>query len=190
MNKIKYYEQNQNYRHQKSLSRDNNVNILKDLPSMIKNKMNQIYQEELEESRNQNRFLNDLRNQVFSELRDQRKQDNLKYKQQIEELRKLKDDEEKEKYELIEKIKQQRLQNYPNVIKHKNPLIQPYNNNIYNPFPFNYPNFPINFGGSSLSSSIDELIKVYLLKDIMHNPRLQSDYHRYSSRYDRYDRYD
>ena len=84
MNSIKYHGGNQNYIHQNSLGRDNVLNILKGLPSIIHNKMNQIYQEELEENRNQNRFLNDLRNQVFSELRDQRRQDNLKYNQQIE----------------------------------------------------------------------------------------------------------
>ena len=182
-NDVRYHNYIQNYSNKNTTYRENALNVIREVPNMIQNKMNQIYLEEVEENRKQNRFLNDLRNQLISEFKEQRKQDNIKYKQQIDELRRLKEDEEKERLELLDRMREQKMYKSK---KH----ISRHNNNFYNPIPYNYPqypnfpNFPINnIGGSSLSSSLDELIKVYLLKDIMNNPRYQPDYHRHT-RYD------
>ena len=187
-NDVKYHNYFQNYREVNNLNNEKALNIIKEVPSMIQNKMDQIYQDEIEENRKQNRFLNELKNQLISQFKEQRRQDNIRHQNQINELRKLKEDEEKERLELLDKLKQQKHLNYSHINKHKTKKeTRQYNNNPFNShIPFNYLFYPINNGNlSSLSSSLDELIKVYLLKDIMNNPRQQSDYHRYSSsRYD------
>ena len=59
--------------------------MLKEVPSMIQNKINQIYKDELDENKKQNKFLNDLKNQIILEIKEQRKKDNLKFKEQINE---------------------------------------------------------------------------------------------------------
>ena len=69
---------NINYRQKNNADREYLLNMLREVPSMIHNRMSQIYQEEMEENRKQNQFLNNLINQVISELKDQRRQDNIK----------------------------------------------------------------------------------------------------------------
>ena len=69
---------NINYRQKNNADREYLLNMLKEVPFMVHNRMNQIYQEEMEENRKQNQFLNNLINQVISELKDQRRQDNIK----------------------------------------------------------------------------------------------------------------
>ena len=69
---------NINYRQKNNADREYLLNMLREVPSMIHNRMSQIYQEEMEKNRKQNQFLNNLINQVISELKDQRRQDNIK----------------------------------------------------------------------------------------------------------------
>ena len=93
INDTKYHNNIHNHRqsNNNNSNRDYVLNMLREVPSMIQNKMNQIYQEEIEENKKHYKFFNDLRNHLMSELKEQRKQDNLKYKQQLDELRKLKE---------------------------------------------------------------------------------------------------
>ena len=61
---------NINYRQKNNADREYLLNMLREVPSMIHNRMSQIYQEEMEKNRKQNQFLNNLINQVISELKD------------------------------------------------------------------------------------------------------------------------
>ena len=191
-----------------STNKENLIRALNQVPSMIQNKINQIYKEEKEENRNQNMFLNKLKEEVITVLRNQRKQDDLRYKQHIEELRKLKDNEEKEKIQLIDEL-QQRRNNYQiqknnlRIYKYKKPKLK-YNNESIAPFyennlsqiipqvPFYYqnPNQMLQGmnnnlmynGGKNLS--IDEIIKFYLFKEMMNN-----DFYRQQRYFEKYDNY-
>ena len=69
---------NINYRQKNNADWEYLLNMLREVSSMIHNRMNQIYQEKMEENKKQNQFINNLINQVISELKDQRRQDNIK----------------------------------------------------------------------------------------------------------------
>ena len=51
--------------------------------------------DEYESSQNQKQFLENLKERMISELKNQRRYDYIKYKQQLNELMKLKENEEK-----------------------------------------------------------------------------------------------
>ena len=108
MKDAKYNNYIKNEREKNSSDRAQLLNMIKEVPSMIQNKINQIYQEEIEENRNQSEFFNQLKNQIVSEIKNQRREDDIKHRKQINELKKLKEDEEKEKIKLINEIQRQR----------------------------------------------------------------------------------
>ena len=108
MNDNKYNNYIKNMIDNNSSNRENLLRILEQVPPLIQNKINQIYKEELEENRNQNEFLNLLKEEVISILKNKRKADNIRYRKQINELKKLKENEEKEKIQLINELQQRR----------------------------------------------------------------------------------
>ena len=121
------YNQNIKNHHEKSNhNREYLLKMVEEVPKMIQNKINQIYLGEIEENKKHSIFLNDLKNKIVSELKEQRRLDNLKYRQLISELNNAKDKEEKEKIKLLKKLNDIK---YRNKIKSMNYNIFNYNNN-------------------------------------------------------------
>ena len=195
----KYNQNIKNHQEQSNQNREYLLKVVKEVPKMVQNKINQIYLGEIEENKRHNLFLNDLKNKIVSELKEQRRLDNLKYRQLISELNNAKDKEEKEKIKLIKKLNDLKYHNkikpMNNNIPHNNNNLKnnqyPYNynnNNIYPFYPNNnsfnniYPYYPNNIYNNSLASfnlslSVDELIKIYLLKYIMDKAGLKPDFY-------------
>ena len=212
MNDNRYKNYIKNMMDNNSSNRENLLRILSQVPPMIQNKINQIYKDELEENRNQHEFLNHLKEEVISILKNQRKADIIRHRKQINELKKLKENEEKEKIQLINELQQRKHnflihKNNLKIYKHKKQKLKyksdsvvqnqyqnqyQYQPPIYNnqmsqivpmlpPYYYQNPNLfyqgmnnnSVNSGDKGLS--IDELIKIFLLKEMMNNQQRLSE---------------
>jgi hypothetical protein len=72
---------------QNNEERENLLKMVKEIPLLIQNKVSQLYADEVEENNKQNRFFNELKMKIVSELKEQRRIDNMKYEQLIKELK-------------------------------------------------------------------------------------------------------
>lgn len=179
INSYKFNKYIKNY-HEKNLSeKDYLLNILNRVPNMIENKLSRIYLKEIEESRNQKLFLDNLKEKIALELQNQRRLDYLRYKRQLNEVIQLKNNEEREKLLLYHKIQKQKILNKMQAIKYQNQL---YRYQVYNSYPFyqlmqmnmnNLNNNNNNNKQSSLGLNMDELIKILLFKEILGNSRMK-----------------
>ena len=170
INAIKFNKYIKNYRDQNLSEKEYLLNILNKVPGMIENKMNKIYLDEIEENRNQKQFLDNLKNKISMEFQNQRRNDYIKYKRQLNEMIKLKNYEEKEKILLYHKIHKQKILNRMQAIKYKNQL---YRYQAYNSYPFYQIMQSLsNQKKSSFGISMDELMKIYLFKEMIGNNRM------------------
>ena len=170
INAIKFNKYIKNYRDKNLSEKEYLLNILNKVPGMIENKMNKIYLDEIEENRNQKQFLDNLKNKISMEFQNQRRNDYIKYKRQLNEIIKLKNYEEKEKILLYHKIHKQKILNRMQAIKYKNQL---YRYQAYNSYPFYQIMQSLsNQKKSSFGISMDELMKIYLFKEMIGNNRM------------------
>ena len=162
-----------NYRDKNIPEKEYLLNILKKFPKNIENKLNKIYLNELEENRNQEQFLNILKDKMNMEFQQKRRRDYLKYKRQLNDLMNLKNKEEIEKMFLYHKIEKQRIVNKIKEMKYKNQIYRYQAFNNYN-FPYyqlmqeNLKNLKNN-NQNSIGLSMDELIKILLFTQIIKN---------------------
>ena len=177
INSFNYDKHIQNYKDKNKLEKEYLINVINQMPQMIESKINKIFEDEYESSQNQKQFLENLKERMISELKNQRRYDYIKYKQQLNELMKLKENEEKEKIQLLNEIQNQKLKNKIKAIKYQNQMYR-YNN----PYPAGFPYFPIiqpSNQPQSIGSSIDEFMKLFLFKEMMGSYQKYNDYQNY-----------
>ena len=133
INSYKFNKYIKNYRDKNLSEKEYVLNMLGKVPGMIENKMSKIYLNEIEENRNQKQFLEDLKNKIALEFQNQRRNDYIKYKKQLNEVLKLKNNEEKEKILLYQKMHKQKMLNRMQMIKFQNQL---YRYQAYNSYPY------------------------------------------------------
>ena len=177
INSFNYDKHIQNYKDKNKLEKEYLINVINQMPQMIESKINKIFEDEYESNQNQKQFLENLKERMISELKNQRRYDYIKYKQQLNELMKLKENEEKEKIQLLNEIQNQKLKNKIKAIKYQNQMYR-YNN----PYPAGFPYFPIiqpSNQPQSIGSSIDEFMKLFLFKEMMGSYQKYNDYQNY-----------
>ena len=166
------------YRDKNMNEKDYLLNMLNRVPHLIENKLGKIYLNEIEENRNQKYFLENLKDKIALELQNQRRYDYLKYKKQLNEIIQLKNNEEKEKIRLYNEIQRQKLMFRIQKMKYQNQLYN-YSYQAYN-IPFyqfmQAQNNNNNNKSNSLGISIDELIKIFLFKEMIGNSRINDEY--------------
>ena len=190
LNSYKFNKYIKNYRDKNLSEKEYLLNMLNRVPGLIENKIGKIYLNELEENRNQKQFLDNLKDRISLEMQNQRRADYLRYKRQLNEVIQLKNNEEKEKLLLYHKIQKQKILNKMQAIKYQNQLYryQAYNN--YNNFPYyqlmqaqiNNLNNNNNNKKDSLGLSMDELIKIFLFKELIGSSRM-NDYQNMMNNY-------
>ena len=154
---IQYYK-DKNYFEKEYLK-----NFLNEMPKIIDDKIERLLNNEYDLNNKKN-FMDDLKEKMEREMQEQRMHDYIKYKKQINELKKLRSIEEQEKLRLQSEIEQQR-------IKYKLKSLQ-FNNRFspFNPYAF----FP--FNPFALNSQMDEFMKAFLFKDMMGRYNLYNKY--------------
>ena len=192
LNSYKFNKYIKNYRDKNLSEKEYLLNMLSKVPGLIENKIGKIYLNELEENRNQKQFLDNLKDRISLELQNQRRADYLRYKRQLNEVIQQKNHEEKEKLLLYHKIQEQKILNKMQAIKYQNQLYryQAYNNYNYN-IPYyqlmqaqinNLNNNNNNNKKDSLGLSMDELIKIFLFKELIGSSRM-NDYQNMMNNY-------
>ena len=177
INSFNYDKHIQNYKDKNKLEKEYLINVINQMPQMIESKIDKIFMDEYESSQNQKQFLENLKERMISELKNQRRYDYIKYKQQLNELMKLKENEEKEKIQLMNEIQNQKLKFKIKAIKYQNQMYR-YNN----PYPAGLPFYPIIQPPNqpqSIGSSIDEFMKLFLFKEMMGSYQKYNDYQNY-----------
>ena len=109
INSFNYNKHMQNYEDKNKLEKDYLLKMINQMPEMIENKIDRIFQDEYESSQNQKNFIENLKERMLSEIKNQRRYDYMRYRQQLKELMILKENEEKEKLRLLNEIQQQKL---------------------------------------------------------------------------------
>ena len=173
INQYKINKNFQDYKNKNFSEKEYLLDMLNQVPQMIEDKLGKIYLNELEESRNQKYFLNNIKEKMALELENQRRYDYLKYRQKLNEIMELKDNEEKEKFLLLNQIKQQKMKNRIQAIKYRNYLYryqQAYQASRipqYPQIPY-YPFIPPDYQKQdSFGININEIIKMYFLRELM-----------------------
>ena len=177
INSFNYDKHIQNYKDKNKLEKEYLIIVINQVPQMIESKIDKIFMDEYESSQNQKQFLENLKERMISELKNQRRYDYIKYKQQLNELMKLKENEEKEKIQLMNEIQNQKLKFKIKAIKYQNQMYR-YNN----PYPAGLPFYPIIQSSNqpqSIGSSIDEFMKLFLFKEMMGSYQKYNDYQNY-----------
>ena len=183
INSFNYDKHLQNYKDKNTEEKDYLLNILNQMPKMIEKKINKIFLNEYESSRNQKQFMENLREKMIIEMKNQRMYDYIKYKKQINELIQIKEYKEKEKLRLLNKIQEQKIKHKLKNYKYQNQFynsyaLLPYY--LFNPFINNNNNNNNNNNRSNfLNSSIDEFMKVILFKEMMGSYKLNDYYQNY-----------
>ena len=177
-NDINNYNYQKNFNVYKSKNRSEKSHILKmlnEIPEKIENKFNKLYLNELEENRNQKYFFNKLKERMTQELDYQRKFDYLKYKKHLDELKQMRDYEEKEKMLLYNQIENQKYLNQLQEMKYQNELFK---YQVFGELPFLnlIRNNNNNNKQDSIGLNIDELIKIYLFKEMLNSSRINYEY--------------
>ena len=176
INSFNYNKHIQNYKDKNRLEKEYLINVINQMPEIIENKIDKIFMDEYESSQNQKQFLENLKERMISELKNQRRYDYMKYKHQLNELLKLKDNEEKEKIQLLHEIQNEKLKYEIKAIKYQNQM-----NRYNNPYP--PPIYPIiqqpPSVPASIGSSIDEFMKLFLFKEMMGSYQRYNDYQNY-----------
>ena len=147
---------NQKYLNYHKKNRDYLLSKLNSVPKLIEQKMNQIVFDEINENKHQKRFLTELKNDIILEMNYQRKMDNLRYEKKLSELKKMMEEEEKEKIQLINKLKEQKVQERIDELKYHSLIFGAYNN----------PYYPMNLSYNQ-GDSFEELMKFYMYKDML-----------------------
>ena len=164
INTYKFNNYLKNY-HEKNLNeKDYLLNMLNEVPNLIEKKIGKLYQNEIEENRNQKYFLENLKQRMTLELQRQRRNDYLRYKRQLNEMIELKNNEEKEKMRLYHQIQRQKMMYRMQAINFQN---QFYRYQAYNVFPLYQ--LMQNQNNKNNSLGLDELIKVLLFKQLLGN---------------------
>ena len=184
-NDINHYNYNKyikNYQSRKMSEKDHILNMLDEIPRRIENKFGKLYLKELEESRSQRHFFANLKEKMAIELDKQRRYDYLKYQKKIEELMLMKDNEEREKMLLYNQLEKQKILNKIQAMKYQNELIRyqaygglPLLNNLIGNLG-NIGNFNNNNKQDNLGLSINELIKIFLFKEMLGTSRINNEY--------------
>ena len=173
INSFNYNKHMQNYEDKNRVEKDYLLKMINQMPEMIENKIDRIFQDEYESSQNQKNFIENLKERMLSEIKNQRRYDYMRYRQQLKELMILKENEEKEKLRLLNEIQQQKLKYKIREMKYQNGMnrYNNYNNPFYGFPPILPPMYPINAptpqNNNSIGSSIDEFMKVFLFKEMM-----------------------
>ena len=180
INSFNYDKHLQNYKDKNSEEKDYLINILNQMPQMIEKKINRIFLNEYESSRNQKQFMENLREKMIIEMKNQRMYDYIKYKKQINELIQMKEYEEKEKLRLLNKIQEQKIKHKLKDYKYQNQFY----NNPYALLPFYlfnqyYNNNNNNNRSNFFNASMDELMKVMLFKEMMGSYKFNENYQNY-----------
>ena len=187
INSFNYNKHMQNYEDKNKLEKDYLLKMINQMPEMIENKIDRIFQDEYESSQNQKNFIENLKERMLSEIKNQRRYDYMRYRQQLKELMILKENEEKEKLRLLNEIQQQKLKYKIREMKYQNGMnrYNNYNNPFYGFPPILPPMYPINAptpqNNNSIGSSIDEFMKVFLFKEMMGSLQKYNDYQNYMS---------
>ena len=82
INSFNYDKHIQNYKDKNKLEKEYLINVINQMPQMIESKIDKIFMDEYESSQNQKQFLENLKERMISELKNQRRYDYIKYKQQ------------------------------------------------------------------------------------------------------------
>ena len=177
INNFNYDKHLQNYYERDNYEKQYLIDLINQMPLMIEKKINRIFLDEYESSRNQKQFIENLKERMIDELKNQRRYDYYKYKQQLNELMKLKENEEHEKLQLLNEIQNQKLKYEIKAMKYQNQLY--HYNNPYGGYPIYPIILPKKTQPKSITSSIDEFMKVLLFKEMIGSYQKYNDYQNY-----------
>ena len=87
INSFNYNKHMQNYEDKNKLEKDYLLKMINQMPEMIENKIDRIFQDEYESSQNQKNFIENLKERMLSEIKNQRRYDYMRSIKRINDIK-------------------------------------------------------------------------------------------------------